>query len=141
MNQAWMGSDFTNDDLVRDSDIVNDYTHKLLGSEKIDGQDTYKLELTPKPQVPVVWDKITLWARKSDFVPLKQDFYNERGEKVRTMTFSNIQNIGDRNYPMTWTITPINKPGHKTTMTIKSLKLNVPIPGHVFTLQNLEKPR
>jgi outer membrane lipoprotein-sorting protein len=141
MNQSWMGSDFTNDDLVRDSDIVNDYFHKLLGSEKVDEHDTYKIELTPKPQVPVVWDKIILWARKTDFVPIKQDFFNEKGEKVRTMTFSDIKNIGDRNYPMTWTIIPVNKPGHQTTMTIKSLKINTPIPGHVFTLQNLEKPR
>ena len=64
MMQSWMGSDFTNDDLVRESSIVVDYEHNYLGEEDINGITCWKLELDPKPEAPVVWGKIISWVDK-----------------------------------------------------------------------------
>ncbi len=64
MGQNWMGSDFTNNDLVKANSIVDDYTHTLLGNETIEGYDCYKIQLFPKPDAAVVWDKIIVWIAK-----------------------------------------------------------------------------
>ncbi|RMF66599.1 MAG: outer membrane lipoprotein-sorting protein, partial [Calditrichaeota bacterium] len=87
MLQSWMGSDFTNDDLVKESSVVHDYTHTLLGRERIRGFEAYKVELKPRPEAAVVWDRIIEWIRVGDYVPLKAEYYNERGERVRTLFF------------------------------------------------------
>ena len=73
MLQSWMGSDFTNDDLVKASSLVNDYTHKILGKEEDHGIKAIKVELMPKKDAPVVWGKILMWVRDPDAVPLKQE--------------------------------------------------------------------
>ena len=91
MLQPWMGSDFTNDDLVRQSSAVGDYTQRVLRTEAVDGAAAYVVEALPKPDAAVVWGKILYWVRKSDFIPLKQEYYSERGDLVRVMTFSDVR--------------------------------------------------
>ncbi len=73
MLRPWMGSDFANDDLVKESSIVNDYTHKIIGHEDINGDAVLKIELTPKPDAPVIWGKLYQWIRTKDFVPIKEE--------------------------------------------------------------------
>jgi outer membrane lipoprotein-sorting protein len=141
MHQSWMGSDFTNDDLVKESSTVDDYTHKMIGQEDMAGFPAYKIQLDPKPNAPVVWGKLMVWYRKADLVPLREDFYDEKGNKIKTMNFSDIQNVGDRNYPMLLEMIPLNKQGHKTVYKVKKIKFNEQIPESVFSLKNLEKPR
>ena len=141
MMQSWMGSDFTNDDLVKESEIVNDYTHRLLGSESKQGKDCYKLELIPKPDAAIVWDKIIAWVDKETYLPVVEDFYDERGGKVRTMEFSDVRRANDRLYPFKFTLTPLNKEGHQTILETVRIKFNVRIKKRVFSLKNLEKPR
>jgi outer membrane lipoprotein-sorting protein len=85
MMQSWMGSDFTNDDLVKESSIVDDYEHRLLGTERLDDGEAYKIELIPKQDAPVVWGKIIFWVRKEGFIPLREEFYSERGELKKVM--------------------------------------------------------
>ena len=77
MMQSWMGSDFTNDDLVRESSIVHDYTHNLLGEEIIDGYNCYKVELIPLDDAPVVWGKVIIWVSKEEYYWLKSEYYDE----------------------------------------------------------------
>ena len=96
MLQSWMGSDFTNDDLVKESSVVEDYEHTLLGYETMDEGEAYKLELIPKPEAPVAWDRMLYWVRVEDYVPLRAEFFNERGERVRTMIYSDIREMGGR---------------------------------------------
>ena len=91
MTQSWMGSDFTNDDLVRQSSMVNDYTHKLLGSETIEGRDCYKIELTPKDNTAVVWGKLIMWVDKAEYINLKVEYYDEDGYLVNTMLGKNLK--------------------------------------------------
>lgn len=141
MMQSWMGSDFTNDDLVKESDIVKDYHHTLLGKENVRDWPAYKIELQPKPQAAVVWDRIIEWIRIEDYIPLKAEYYNERGELVRTLLFKEIQEMGGRTIPTKIELVEEKKSGHKTVMTLKQASFNEPIPPSVFTRQHLRRAR
>jgi len=141
MLQSWMGSDFTNDDLVKESSMVKDYTHKLLGKEKIEGAECYKIQCTPKPNAPVVWGKLLMWVETSNMIPRREEFYNEKGALIKRMNFSDIKQTNDRPYPMTWTMVPLNKKGHKTIYRIIKVEFNKRISPQIFTKRNMRKPR
>jgi hypothetical protein len=94
MLQSWMGSDFTNDDLVRTSSTTRDYEHQFAGFEKIDGVRVAKIILTPKPDAPVVWGKLEMWIEPKKAVTLRQDFYSEQGELLKRMTGTKIKKFG-----------------------------------------------
>ena len=136
MLQPWMGSDFTNDDLVKSSSLIEDYTHRIL---REDGP-AYVLELIPKPEAAVVWGKILYWVRKGDLIPLKEEFYDERGTLVRVMTFSEVKPMGGRVMPTRWEIGPSDKPGNRTAIVVKSAVYDRPIDTEVFSQRNLQKP-
>jgi outer membrane lipoprotein-sorting protein len=138
MLQSWMGSDFSNDDIVKESSILHDYTHKLLGNEKAEGHDTFKVELTPKKDAAVVWGKILYYARSSDFLPVKQEFFSEHGVLRKTLTCSDFRVMGGRMIPAVYTMRPAGKDRY-TIMEIKSIAFNADIPARVFSLQNLTK--
>jgi outer membrane lipoprotein-sorting protein len=139
MMQSWMGSDFTNDDLVKESSLVDDYDHRLMGVEMLGDEKAYKLELIPKPNAPVVWGKIVFWARKEDCVPLREEFYSERGELKRVMTLSEIKKMHTRIIPTRWEVRSLAKPGHVTVLRVKDMEFDLPIPDEVFTLKNLKR--
>ena len=110
------------------------------GDEAVGGAPAYVLELIPKPDAAVVWGKIFYWVRKSDFIPLRQEFYGERGDLVRTMSFSEVRPMGGRTIPTRWEIRPSDKPGNSTTIVIKSAVYDRPIDPEIFTQRNLQKP-
>ncbi len=139
MLQPWMGSDFTNDDLVKSSSLIDDYTQRILREEAAGGGEAYVLELIPKPDAAVVWGKILYWVRKGDFIPLKEEFYSERGELVRVLTFSEVRPVGGRTIPTRWEIRPSDKPGNSTTIVIKSAVYDRSIDSEIFTQRSLQK--
>ncbi|MCZ6820238.1 MAG: outer membrane lipoprotein-sorting protein [Calditrichaeota bacterium] len=141
MLQSWMGSDFTNDDLVKESSVVDDYTHEFLGREEEAGFDAYKVALTPKPTAPVVWAKIVEWIRVDDYVPLKAEYYNERGELIRTLVFLDIEEMGGRTIPARFELIEAKKPGRKTVLLLEDAEFDKPLPKSVFTKQNLRRAR
>jgi outer membrane lipoprotein-sorting protein len=141
MFQPWMGSDFTNDDIVKESSIVEDYEHEILGIEDIDGADAYKIESLPKPEAPVVWGKIIYWVRKKDFVPLKKEFYSEKGERIRVLSFSEVKNMGGRTIPTVWEMKPLKKEGKRTVFKINEISYDIPIDDNIFSLENLRNPK
>lgn len=139
MLQSWMGSDFSNDDIVKESSIKVDYTHKITGNETVDSHKCYKIELSPKPDAAVVWGKIIYYARESDFLPVKEEFYNEHGVLKKTMTLGNFRKMHDRVIPTIYKMQTVNKPEQYTLLEIKDAKFNVPIPDRIFSLQNLQR--
>lgn len=141
MMQSWMGSDLTNDDLMAQSSIVDDYSHTLLGEETIDGHPCFKIELIPNDDAPVVWGKIITWISKSEFFTLKNEYYNEEEELVNTESLSNIRNVGDRTIPTRYTIIPADKPGQKTTLEFVQVRFNIKIDDSFFTIQNMKQVR
>jgi outer membrane lipoprotein-sorting protein len=139
MMQPWMGSDFTNDDLVKESSIVEDYTHRITGSDTVAGAPVYVVESVPKPDAAVVWGRIVSRVRKADFLPARDEFYDERGTLIRVLTYSDIRVLGGRTIPTKWEMRPVGKPGNLTAIVMKSALFDVPIPGEIFTQRNLNK--
>jgi outer membrane lipoprotein-sorting protein len=139
MLQPWMGSDFTNDDLVKESSILDDYTHKVLATVQLDGEAVVQVEAVPKPDAAVVWGRIVYWVRRADRMPLKQEFFSERGERVRVLAFSDVRQVGGRTLPTRWAMRPDAKPGHSTTVVLKDAVFDRPVDEEIFSLRNLQK--
>ena len=139
LTQSWMGSDFTNDDLVKESSLVDDYTQRIIGTDSAGGAAVYVIELLPKPEAAVVWGRIVFRVRKADFLPVREEFYDERGTLVRVMTFSDVRPLGGRTIPTKWELRSITKPGNFTTIVMKSATYDAPIADEIFTQRNLTK--
>jgi outer membrane lipoprotein-sorting protein len=141
MLQSWMGSDFTNDDLVRQSSIVEDYTHKLLSQEDYQGYACYKIEMIPKPEAGVVWGKIITWISKKEFLQLRAEYYDEDGYLVQTMTGTDIKELGGRLIPAVWTMQPEDKPDQRTVFIYEKIEFDINIGESFFTQQNMKRIR
>jgi outer membrane lipoprotein-sorting protein len=141
MLQSWMGSDFTNDDLVKQSSIVVDYTHKLLGKEKVRDMDCYKIELIPLPDAPVVWGKVIMWVTVSGYDQWMAEYYDEDNKLVNVSNSYDIKQMGDRNIPTRIEIIPQNKKGQKTVLHIDEMKFNIKIDENFFSQQEMKKIR
>lgn len=137
MLQSWMGSDFSNDDLVKSTSLARDYTHKLLGTEKVGGQDTTKIECLPKKGATIVWGKVIMWIRTSDQSPVKQEFFTENGKLVKTFEGSDFKTFGKRTIPTHVVMTPANKPGHRTTLDYVKVQFDQSLPDSLFTESQL----
>jgi len=114
MMQNWMGTDFTNDDLVQRSSITDDYINTIIGNEIVDGLDCWIIELVPNDDAAVVWGKLIMWIDKKDFMQLKTQFFDEYDEMVNVMTSKSIKNFGGKNLPSIIEFVPLDKEGNKT---------------------------
>ena len=141
MMQSWMGSDFKNDDLVRQSSIVDDYNHQLLGKETIDGKLCYKIALTPKEDAPVVWGKVILWVDTENYLNLKTEHYDEDEELVDTSYGKNVKQLGGRLLPTKMVLVPANEEGHRTEMEYLNLEFDSQFPERFFSTQNMKRVR
>ncbi len=141
MMQSWMGSDFTNDDLVRESSVVIDYTHALLGSDIVEDLECHKIELTPKPEAPVVWGRVISWISKDDYLQLKTEFYDEDDYLVNTMLGKEVKMMGGRLLPSRLEIIPADKEGHMTVIEQQDLVFDEPIKESFFSIQNMKRVR
>ena len=139
MLQSWMGSDFTNDDIVKESSIIEDYTKELLGTETVEGHPCYKIALMPKPDAPVVWGRILYYARQSDCLPVKEEFYNERNVLKKIMTCTGFKTMHDRVIPTVFRMQTAGKEDQYTQMEIKSIRFNEPVPDRTFSMSNLQR--
>jgi outer membrane lipoprotein-sorting protein len=141
MGQSWMGSDFTNDDLVRMNSIIDDFTHEIIGSEVIEGYDCYIIELIPNPDAAVVWGKIRLWISKEEYYELKGEYYDEDMVLVNTMTSTDIKKMGDRMLPSKMVMEPVDKPGNQTILETIDIIYDKPIDESFFSQQNMKNVR
>ena len=141
MMQSWMGTDLTNDDLVRESSVLNDYEHSIIGDSTILGRNCYKIQLIPKPQAPVVWGKIILFIDKTDFIQLRSEMYDEDGYLVNIMNSSEIKEMHGVKLASKIEVIPVEEPGNKTIMEITSIEFDKPIDDSFFTTQNMKKIR
>jgi outer membrane lipoprotein-sorting protein len=138
MMGSWMGSDFTNDDLVKENTYREDYTAKIIPSKE---KDLIAVEMKPKKNAVSVWGKIVAKVRKIDYLPVSQDFYDEKGKKMRVITFSDIKEIGGKTIPSKMRITPVNKEGQYTEIIFSKGKFDIKMDKGIFTLRNLQKKR
>lgn len=141
MMQSWMGSDFTNDDLVRESSILQDYNHSILGEEMMGDRKCWKIELQPKADAAVVWGKIIMWIDKADYLQLKTTFYDEDGYLVNTMQGKAIKLLGGKLLPSILEVIPAEEEGHKTILEYISLDFEVNLKDDFFSVQNMKRVR
>lgn len=139
MLQSWNGSDLTNDDLVRESNMADDYDAKVMFEEEIGKEMCWKIELTPKPSAPVVWGKIYYWVRQSDKLPYIVQYYDEKGKLHRSMKFSDFKNMDGRKIPTKWTIYDENEEGEYTEFIFNEVKFDTKIPDRIFSFRQLER--
>ncbi|MDD4975284.1 MAG: outer membrane lipoprotein-sorting protein [Bacteriovorax sp.] len=139
MMGSWMGSDFTNDDLVKESTLLNDYDSKLVdaAAKAADG-DCYYIELKPKAKTATVWGKIIVVIKKDNSQPVRQEYYDDNGVKLREIVFKDIKTFGNKTIPAIMELTPFNKPGHKTIIEYKKLEFEH-VDESIFSQMNLQK--
>ena len=140
MSQKWMGSDFSNDDLSKTDSILLNYTYTLESTSNVDGKKVYVIKCMPKPEAPVVWgmQKITV---REDLVMLKQGFFDEELNPVKTLTMGQVQMMGGKLFPKHWKMQESGTENKYTTLDYKEITFDKELPDRLFTLTNLRNPR
>ena len=138
MAQSWMGTDFTNDDLVKESSMVEDYEHSFAGDTIIANRDCYIIKMIPKPDAAIVWSKLILCIDKKDFLELHSKFYDEDGELINIMNASDIKTMDGRLIPCYLEMIPADKRNQKTVLIYSRITFNKPIPESFFSLQQMK---
>jgi outer membrane lipoprotein-sorting protein len=139
MMQSWMGSDFTNDDLVKESSILNDYTHTLVADTVVNGRDSYIIKLIPNEDAAVVWGKIFTYIDKQTYNQMIVKYYDEDDYLVSTMILSEEKDIGGRFLPTKLEMIPAENPRQKTVIEYTVREFNKPINAGFFSLQNMKR--
>lgn len=138
MTQSWMGTDFTNDDLVKESSMVEDYEHSFAGDTTIANRDCYVIKMIPKPEAAIVWGKLIVCIDKTDFLELHSKFYDEEGELINIMNASDIKRMDGRLIPTYLEMIPAGKRNQKTILVYSNVSFNKPIDVSFFTLQQMK---
>jgi len=140
MSQAWMGSDFSNNDIARSDSVIEDYTHTIIDTETHDEKKVYVIESIPEADAPVVWGMQRLKVRE-DYIMLGQDFYDEDRALVKAMTGQEIQMLGGRLFPKIWKMQKADVTDEYTLLDYKELSFEQSLPDNLFTLSSLKNPR
>jgi len=147
MLQSWMGSDFTNDDIVKESSMIEDYHHTLAGTKTVDGHRCHWITMKPKQDAAVVWGSLVSYVRTADCLPVRLEYYDQHGKLKKVLTCSNYRQMGGRVIPVTYRMTTMKKRRESddgdveeyTLMEFKNASFDLPIEDSVFTIQNLKR--
>jgi len=139
MAASWMGSHFTNDDLVKESRMAEDYNFEItfLGESK--GQEIVEITCDPKEEAAVVWGKVLVRAQMTDYLPLFVKYFDEDLQLARTMTFSQVDLLGGRTLPKVVTMVPEDEPGESTVIQYEKMEFNIPLDDDFFSLRTLQR--
>jgi outer membrane lipoprotein-sorting protein len=138
MMSSWMGSDFTNDDLVKEFTFLESY-HFQMSSVDDPEEGILYIKCKPKEGLPIVWGHVTVAVREKDTMPLWQKYYDEKGKLMREMIFKEIKTFGSREIPSVMELVPKTKEGHKTIMRYLEARFDIALGDDIFTLRNLRK--
>lgn len=140
MGQNWMGSDFSNRDVARSDDIVEHYSHRLVGSGEHAGLRVFEVESRPHPEAPVVWGLERLRIRE-DFVLLEHAFYDQQGTLVKRMQALEVREMGGRAVASVLRMGQVERPGEWTEMHTEAVRFDEPVDDALFTLTRLRNPQ
>jgi len=141
MSQGWMGSDYTNDDILRESSVIDDYTHTLEGDEEIDGRLCYRISLVAREDAGVLWGRQVWWVDKNELIVLKAELYDEDNFLVRTERGMDLRTMDGRFIPTTIELIPAEEPGRRTILKIIEVKFNIKLEESFFSQQNMKTIR
>ncbi len=139
MARAWMGSDFSNNDLAKSDSVIDDYEHTLIGIETLDGKDVYVIKSIPRPEAAVIWGMLTFKIRE-DLIPIEEIFYDEDLAPVKILEFSQVEMLGNRLLPRVMKMYKAESPEEYTLVEYRSLNFDVELKGRRFTLAALKNP-
>jgi len=140
MSQSWMGSDFSNRDISRTDEIVEQYDHRLLRTDEHEGHKVYVIESIPHEEAAIVWGKEISHIR-DDYVELQHDFIDQDMLTVKTLKTLDIQKMGGRMFAVQQRMNMLEKEGEWTEVSVQLLDFDREIPDYLFTLSNLRNPR
>ncbi len=140
MGQSWMGSDFSNKDVARADDIIDQYDHVLLGTSDEDGVTIYEIESTPHEDAAVVWGREVLKIR-DDHVVVEHAFYDQDGELVKTLVSLDIGEMGGRTIALRQRMAKVDAPDEWTEIAMLAVEYDIELKDSMFTLSNLRNPR
>ena len=139
MAASWMGSHFTNDDLVKESRMADDYTFEITFVGEDEGEEVVEVTCHPKPEAAVVWGKVLVRARLKDYLPLSVKYFDEDLRLARTMTFSQVSQLGGRMLPAVVTMVPEDKPDESTVIHYEKMEFDIGLDDDFFSLRTLQK--
>ena len=139
MMGSWMGSHFTNDDLVKESRMEEDYIPSISFEGLKEGKQVIIFELKPHADAAVVWGKLELMVTKKDFLPVYEKYYDEDLKLARTLLFDKLKMLAGKPRPSVMRLIPADKPGEYTEFVYDSLQLNIPLQDNLFSLANLKR--
>lgn len=140
MGQSWMGSDFSNKDISRTDDIVEEYEHTLLGESERDGHTVYEIESVPHETAAVVWGREVLLIRDDD-VLVEHRFYDQDGALVKKLVTLEIREMGGREIAARQRMEKEETPDEWTDVTVDAIEFDIPLGDNIFTQSNLRNPR
>ena len=140
MNQSWMGSDLSNKDISKSTDIIDQYDHRLLDTRQADGHTVYVIEAVPHEEAAVVWGREVLHIR-DDYVLLEEQYWDQDNRLVKTFRTLDIRDMGGRTVAAVMRMQEVDKPDQWTEMRMETVQFDVDLPGNLFTLSNLRNPR
>ena len=141
MMQNWMGTDLTNDDLVKMSSMVDDYKQDIIGEEKKEGLLCWKIQLIPKPNAAVVWGKILIWIDKEDYMQMQVDYYDEDDFLVNQMIGSEVEIFSGKKLPSKLRIIPVDQQGQETIIKYEKWVFDLKISDNYFTKNYMKRIR
>ena len=139
MGASWMGSHFTNDDLVKESRMADDYTFEITFVGEDEGEEVVEVTCHPKPEAAVVWGKVLVRARLKDYLPLSVKYFDEDLRLARTMTFSQVSQLGGRMLPAVVTMVPEDKPDESTVIHYEKMEFDIGLDDDFFSLRTLQR--
>jgi outer membrane lipoprotein-sorting protein len=137
MSQSWMGTDFTNDDLVKEASLVEDYNHVLMGVDTVIGLNCYRIELYPKPKTAVIWGKIVLWVDCKNDMLMRACYYDEEGVLINILSCSEVVKLGGRMLPSKMEMQPVDDPGFKTILIYRKIEFDLPLEADFFSVNHM----
>lgn len=136
MMSSWMGSDFTNDDLVKEFTFLESYHFELSPPESPEEGLVY-IKCVPKEGLPIVWGHVLIAAQRKDAMPVWQRYFDEKGTLVREMLFKDVKPFGSRRVPSVMELVPLTKEGQKTVLRYLEARFDIDLDPEIFTLRNL----
>ncbi len=141
MSQGWMGSDYTNDDILKESSIVRDYNHSIDKEEVVEGFNCYKIKMIPKEEAAVIWAKVYKWITKDEFIQIKSEYFDEDDDLVKSDFGYEFKEMGGRLIPSRVEIIPAGEEGKKTVILMKEVQFDIELPTTYFSQQNMKRIR
>jgi len=141
MSGSWMGSDITNNDIVREITYAEDYTWSYLPDSAVSGaaeEEALYLELVPRQSAAVTWSSIVVAVSEEGLLPIWERYYDGSGEPIRTVFYSEVEELGGRTIPTVMQVVPADEEGNRTTIEWTGASFDRGVEDEVFTLRNLQ---